>query len=139
MASVTLDAAEFKALYPEFDYLEDAQINNLFLAAQLYLDNSNCSIVTDEAKRKYLMYLLTAHLAYMRYGDKDGNGGNSGLVGRLSSATEGSVSVSADLGSGAEFRYAWYTQSPYGLDYWQATKIYRMGNYYPGGNCGCGR
>lgn len=130
MAIVVLDIAKFRAMFPEFSNVTNAQLPFLFDQATDYLNNSECSLVEDAVKRERLLYLLMAHLAYMRYGDANGNGG-TGLVGRLSSATEGSVSVSSDAGQ-VEFRYMWYTQSPYGMDYWQATKVYRMANYYPG-------
>lgn len=131
MGVVVLDIPGFRARYPEFSNVTDDQLALLFDSATDYLDNTNFSLVIDLAKRQRLLYLLMAHLAYMRYGDKDGNG-KSGAVGRVSSASEGSVSVSLDAG-GVAFRYMWYTQSPYGMDYWQATKVYRMANYYPGG------
>lgn len=130
MSVVTLDIPRFRAMFPEFSNVTDAQLPFLFDAATDYLDNTNYSLVNDPDKRERLLYLLVAHLAYLRFGDEDGNG-KSGAVGRVSGASEGSVSVSLDAG-GVEFRYMWYTQSPYGMDYWQATKVYRMGVYYPG-------
>lgn len=130
MAIVVLDIPKFSAMFPEFSNLTDAQLPFLFDQATDYLNNSEYSLVDDAVKRERLLYLLMAHLAYLRYGDANGNGG-SGMVGRLSSASEGSVSVSSDAGQ-IEFRYMWYTQSPYGMDFWQATKVYRMANYYPG-------
>lgn len=130
MAIVELKIATFRAIYPEFSNIADDLLPYLFDQATDYLDNTEMSLVAQSDKRERLLYLLMAHLAYMRYGDKDGKGG-SGMVGRVSSASEGSVSVSSDLGQ-VEFRNAWYTQSPYGMDYWQATKVYRMATYYPG-------
>ncbi len=134
MAIVTLDIPKFRAMYPEFSNVPDEQLPFLFDQATDYLNNTDYSLVIDPIKRERLLYMLMAHLAYMRFGDANGNGG-SGMVGRVSSASEGSVSVSSDVGP-VEFRYAWYTQSPYGFDYWQATKIYRMANYYPGSSYG---
>lgn len=130
MAVVTLDIPKFRAMFPEFSNVPDEQLPYLFDQSTDYLNNTDFSLVIDPIKRERLLYLLMAHLAYMRFGDANGNGG-SGMVGRISSASEGSVSVSSDVGP-VEFRYAWYTQSPYGMDYWQATKVYRMANYYPG-------
>lgn len=131
MAIVVLDITKFRTMFPEFSNVADDLLPFLFDQATDYLNNSDFSLVDDVIKRERLLYLLMAHLAYMRYGDVKGNGG-SGMVGRLSSASEGSVSVSSEAGV-VEFRYMWYTQSPYGMDYWQATKVYRMANYYPGG------
>lgn len=130
MAIVVLDIAKFRAMFPELSNVTDIALQFLFDQSTDYLNNTEYSLVIDATKRERLLYLLMAHLAYVRYGDANGNGG-SGLVGRLSSASEGSVSVSSDAGQ-IEFRYMWYTQSPYGMDFWQATKVYRMANYYPG-------
>lgn len=130
MAIVNLDITIFRAMYPEFSNVTDALLPFLFDQSTDYLDNTDFSLVDDAVKRERLLYLLMAHLAYVKYGDAQNNGG-SGMVGRISSASEGSVSVSADMNQG-EFRYSWYTQSPYGMSFWQATKVYRMANYYPG-------
>lgn len=130
MAIVVLDITKFRDMFPEFSNVTASALQFLFDQATDYLNNTECSLVIDATKRERFLYLLMAHLAYVRYGDANGNGG-SGLVGRLASASEGSVSVSSDAGH-VEFRYMWYTQSPYGMDYWQATKVYRMANYYPG-------
>lgn len=130
MAIVTLDITRFRAMFPEYSNVGDALLPFLFDQATDYLNNTDFSLVIDSVKRERLPYLLMAHLAFLRYGDNKGNGG-SGMVGRISSASEGSVSVSSDIGP-VEFRYAWYTQSQHGMDYWQATKVYRMANYYPG-------
>ncbi|KAG1241446.1 hypothetical protein G6F68_016718 [Rhizopus microsporus] len=93
MGIVTFDPAEFKELYPSFASLTDAQLTQSFNLATLYLNNTECSKVPDVAQRKTLLYLLTAHIAKMAYGE--GGQSPSGLVGRVSIATEGSVSVSS--------------------------------------------
>ena len=46
--------------------------------------------------------------------------------------TEGSVSVSADMGAVGS-NTAWYLQTPYGATYWQLTAKYRRFRYVPGG------
>lgn len=130
MSIVELNKPKFRAMFPEFSNIADDLLPFLFDQATDYLDNTEMSLVANSDKRERLLYLLMAHLAYMRYGDNEEKGG-SGMVGRVSSASEGSVSVSSELGQ-VEFRNAWYTLSPYGMDYWQATKVYRMATYYPG-------
>lgn len=130
MAIVVLDITRFRAMFPEFSNVTDSLLPFLFDQATDYLNNSDFSLVDDVIKRERLLYLLMAHLAFVRYGDANGNGG-TGMVGRISSASEGSVSVSSDAGQ-VEFRYMWYTQSQYGMEFWQATKVYRMANYYAG-------
>lgn len=130
MAIVVLDITKFRAMFSEFSNVTNDLLPFLFEQATDYLNDSDFSLVEDVIKRERLLYLLMAHLAYVRYGDANGNGG-TGMVGRISSASEGSVSVSSDAGQ-VEFRYMWYTQSQYGMEFWQATKVYRMANYYPG-------
>lgn len=130
MAVVVLDINKFRDIYPQFSDVNDTQISFLFDQSTDYLDNTNYSLVIDPLKRERLLYLIMAHLAFMRFGDAAGNGG-SGMVGRLSSASEGSASASFDLGA-MSANSTWFTQSPYGMDFWQATKVYRMAQYYPG-------
>lgn len=128
--TVTLSVEKFRDYYPEFSNITDGQLEMILEQAPLYLDNTILSCVADEAKRATLLYMIAAHLCYLRLGDAKGNGG-SGIVGRISSASEGSVSVSSDMGS-TPFRYSWYAQSPYGMDFWQATKSCRGFRYYTG-------
>lgn len=132
MAIVVFDIDTFRGFYPEFSNVADAALPFIFQQAEFYLDNTEYSLVVDPAKRELLLYMLMSHICYIRYGNNKGAGG-TGIVGRISSASEGSVSVGASL-DGGEFIGAWYTQSPYGIDYWQATKVYRMGRYFTG--CG---
>ena len=132
MAIVAFDIDKFRAIYPEFSNVADAALPFVFQQAEFYLDNTEYSLVINPDQREFLLYMLMAHICYMRYGNNKGNGG-TGIVGRLSSASEGSVSIGSSL-DGGNFASAWYTQSPYGFDYWQATKVYRLGTYFTG--CG---
>lgn len=134
---VTLYPEKFRALYPEFSNVTDPQLEGVLSTSDLYLENDAQSCIQDLKKREYLLYMITAHMLYLRYGNNKGRGG-TGLVGRISSASEGSVSVGSELGS-MRFNQAWYAQSPYGLDFWMATKICRMPKYYPGSDYERGR
>lgn len=128
MAVVVFDPAQFKLVYPSFATLTDAQLQYAFRLATLYLNNTDGSIVCDVGERTTLLYLLTAHIAALTYGE---NGqGPRPLVGRISSATEGSVSVSADYNV-APGSAQWYAQTGYGAQYWEATAKYRVGRYRP--------
>jgi len=129
MAIVVFDVAAFRERYPEFDTVSDSLLNAYFVEATVYLDNTDCSVVTDPVIRAVYLNMLVAHFAALNSGV---NGqAPSGLVGRVASASEGSVSVS--LGevpsSGASW---WYLQTPYGAAYWQATAAYRTARYVPG-------
>lgn len=118
--------ADFLARYPEFTALNTASpalLGLYFGEATLYLNNTTASRVVDIETRTPLLYMLTAHIAAM-------NGGVNGqqpsqLVGRIDKATEGTVSVSADM-PGATANAAWFLQTKYGAAYWQATARYRQ-------------
>lgn len=129
---VTFVSADFLARYPEFTALNTASPNLLglyFNEATLYLNNTLASRVCDIETRTPLLYMLTAHIAAL-------NGGINGqqpsqLVGRIDAASEGSVSVSADM-PGATANAAWFLQTKYGAAYWQASARYRQMQVIPG-------
>src|SRR5262249_37816262 len=56
---------------------------------------------------------------------------NPGTVGRVASATEGSVSVTLEMPN-QPAAAAWYLQTPYGASFWAATALYRTARYVPG-------
>lgn len=125
---VTFDPAAFKQVYPSFATLTDPQLVNAFNTATLYLSNTVTSRVQDVDQRAMLLNLLTAHVAAIEYGE---NGqAPSPIVGRISNATEGSVSVGADYPA-VPGSQAWYIQTRYGAMYWEATARYRVGRYVP--------
>ena len=125
---VTFVPADFKSTYPMFATVSDAACQGMFDLAALWLDNSEGSRVRDVERRKPLLYLLTAHLVAINYGV---NGQPpTGLVGRISDATEGSVSVGTDYGT-QPANAAWYNQTGWGAAFWAASSIYRRFRYYP--------
>lgn len=133
MGTVTFDWQAFSALYPEFSAVGQISAAAMFgKATTLYLDNTDDSPVTDLNEREQLLFLLVAHLCSLR-GLGSGKDGQAGLVGRITSASQGSVSVSVD-NSGSNDASWWYLQTPYGADYWQATAPYRSMEYVPGGS-----
>lgn len=125
MAVVVFGPAAFKLAYPQFAAVSDAALTNYFNLATLYLSNDDCSVVQDIPKRTTLLWLLTAHIAFLSGALNPG--GTPGLVGRVSSATEGSVSVSVDFPSNPNG--AWFQQSSWGAMYWQAVLPYRSFRY----------
>lgn len=124
MAAVVFVPAAFKAAYPEFGAVPDATLNGYFLRSQLFLINEDCP-VQDEAKRLQLYWLLVAHIAQLAGALNPG--GSPGPVGRTSSATEGSVSVSLEYN--ASMGASWFVQTSYGADFWQATAYLRSFRY----------
>ncbi|EFW0674713.1 DUF4054 domain-containing protein, partial [Shigella dysenteriae] len=117
MGTVTFDCRMFVSLYPEFSTVTPELLTAVFnRATALYLDNTDDSPVTDLKEREQLLFLLVAHLCALR-GLGNGRDGQAGLVGRITSASEGSVSVSVD-NSGSNDASWWYLQTPWGADYW---------------------
>lgn len=129
MGIVVFNISTFRARYPGFATAPDALLQAYFDEATIYLNNTECSLVADVSRRAVLLNMLTAHIAKLNYGENGESA--SPLVGRINSATEGSVSVTTDMGpvSGSQ---AWYIQTQYGAAYWQATVNLRSFRYVPG-------
>lgn len=126
---VVFDYAAWSARYPEFSSVMQATAQQYFYEAQLYCDNTPCSIVRDLCERSILLNMVTAHIAAL---NAPLNGQpSSPLVGRISNATEGSVSVGAqmDMPPGSA---QWFNQTKYGAAYWQATAQFRSMLYVRG-------
>lgn len=129
MAVVSFDIAAFRARYPEFQAVNDALLEQYFIEATIYLNNTDASPVTDADQRSILLNMLVAHIAQLNL-IVNGKVANP-LVGRIDSASEGSVSVHADMGT-VSAAAAWFMQTKYGAAYWQATAPFRSFRYVPG-------
>ncbi len=129
---VVFDAAAFVAKYSAFASYNTANPGGLqmfFDMTALYLNNTPTSRVASLTKRALLLDMLTAHLAQLG-GALDAAGSGAKPVGRVSSASEGGVSASFDVGPQTASS-AWWQQTPYGAMYWTATAIYRQFRYAP--------
>jgi hypothetical protein len=128
---VAFDPTAFQAAYPSFASVPDAVLTGNFNLATLQLNNSYCSAVQDEPTRAQLLNLLTAHITALL------NGVNgkppSGAVGRISSATQGSVTVQMEFKTDSEAA-SYYQQTQWGATFWQSTAVYRTMRYVRG-NC----
>ena len=139
MAIVTFVYADWKALYPQFDTtVIGVQAQNCFNQATLYCANTDAAIVPYEPQlsppitaRLDILYLLTAHVAQLQYGAVIGGTlvPAGPIVGRISSATQGSVSVSAEMK--APDSAAWFMQTQWGASAGQAMAQYRTARYRP--------
>ena len=127
MPAVVFDPAAFKARYPEFAAVGDPLLQACFGEAGLYLSNTDNSPVQNVTRRAVLLNMLTAHIAAL--GGALSSDGQPRPVGRVSSATEGSVSASMEyLAPGSS---AWFAQTQYGAAFWQATSSLRGFRYIP--------
>jgi hypothetical protein len=135
--SVTFDPAAWRAQFPEFAAVLDAAANGYFTMATVLCRNDGTGPASTEDIQTQLLLTLTAHIAWLfsprTNGLPDSNGAEPApaLVGRISSATEGSVTVSTDA-MPANPNAAWYQQTRYGFMYWQMTAPYRTMRYLRG-------
>lgn len=126
---VVFNPEAFKLRYPEFSGMNDPLANEYFNEATLYLNNTGFSPVRDLNQRTALLNMLTAHIAALNFGI---NGKPPvGIVGRIDNASEGTVSVHAEMGP-ASGTSAWFMQTQYGASFWQATAQFRTAHYIPG-------
>ena len=123
---VTFVPADFTAAFPAFASVPTGVLTANFGFATLMLNNSCCSVVRDAPTRANLLNLMTAHITALL------NGTNGqppqGVVGRISSAAEGSVSLSTEMLAKSESASYWQ-QTPWGAMFWQATIGYRTAHY----------
>ena len=127
MGVVVFDAAAFKIRYPEFSAVPDLRLSAFFNDATLYLSNANNSPVQNITRRAQLLNMITAHVASL--GGALAAAGQPSPVGRVSSATEGSVTVALEYAVPGSA--AWYVQTQYGAAFWQATSSLRGFRYRP--------
>jgi hypothetical protein len=126
---VTFSYAAFTARYPTFAQVPEAFLQVLWEEATIYHTNDGSGPIATAAVQRSLLNMVTAHLA-ARYAVLNGSV-PSDIVGRVKDATEGSVSVSADMGDVVNGSQAWWLQTKYGADYWAATAQWRTFNYRP--------
>lgn len=133
MGIAVFNQAAFLARYPEFAAYAAANpavLGAIFAGdAGLYLSNCDNSPVQDITRRGLLLNMLTAHIAFL--GGALSADGQPRPVGRMSDATEGSVSASFDYTPSTPGSGAWFNQSPYGAAFWQATSSLRGMHYVP--------
>ena len=127
---IIFDKEEFLAAYPEQSFLTmtDAQLNNYFELATGILSPIVGKVVCCEQKLKNMLYLLTAHVAFLF-------SRGAGVTGTLSNATEGTVTAGfAQIPQ--SLNAAWFNQTQYGSLFWAMAKPYMLGRYIPY-VCGC--
>lgn len=133
MGTVQFNYAVWVARYPEFSAISEPLAQAYFDEAGLYFANQGWTGSLPQAPT--LLNMLTAHIAWL-YAPRDANGNPSStgqaaspLVGRISSASEGSVSVSTELNASGSPSESFFTQTKYGFSFWQATAQFRQARY----------
>lgn len=113
------------AVFPSLASVGPMAAGIYWTQAGLYLDNTPTSPVGDLQKRAMILGMITAHIATL-FGTVNGNA-PSGLVGRISNAAEGSVSVAPEMPG--PMSAAWFNQTSFGAAAWQAMAPYRQALY----------
>jgi hypothetical protein len=127
--SVVFDYAAWSARFPELAPRVSQSLAQAYFDQDcpLYLDNTAASPVPDLGKRAALLNLIVAHIAALNAPQANGQAA-SPIIGRITSASEGSVSVQAEMGP-ASGTSAWWMQTQYGASFWQATVSLRTFRY----------
>jgi hypothetical protein len=131
---VSFNYAQWIALYG-LTAVTEPQAQNYFTIATTIHRNDGGGPVSDATQQLALLNMLTAHIATL-FAPQSGGAASSGLVGRINSATEGSVSVQAAYSNNVSEQMAWFIQTKYGAMYWTATAPYRTMRYRPSKNRG---
>lgn len=125
MSVAVFNYAVWAAMYPALAVtVPEPLAQAYFDQSTLILNNGVGSVVPLATTRLALYNLLVAHIATLNGADR------GGLVGRINSASEGSVSVATEYAGPTNA--AWFLQTPYGAQYWQSTAQYRSAVYVPG-------
>ena len=125
--TVAFDYATWTARYPEFASVSEPLATLYFNEATVYCVNDGSGPVSSTAIQSTLLNMLTAHIAQLNYTPTGSQ--PSQLVGRISSATEGSVSVQTELAGDPNLQEAFFSQTKYGMAFWRASAPYRTMRY----------
>jgi hypothetical protein len=126
--------ADWIARYPEFapsgvQIVSPTTAQLYFNEATMYCRNDGGGPVSNSVSQTVLLYMVTAHIAQLNASLN--NQSSPQTVGRISDATEGSVSVSLEMdvppGSAQ-----WFNQTKYGAAFWAASAPYRTMRYMRG-------
>jgi hypothetical protein len=133
---VQLNYAQWIAIYPEFTAtVNQAQAQQYFQLATTIHRNDGGGPVHSPEQQLALLNMLTAHIAALFAPPAPGQQAST-IVGRINSASEGSVSVQAAYSNSVSEQMAWFIQTKYGAMYWMATAPFRTMRYIPNKNRG---
>lgn len=128
-ASITFNYATWIPAYPQFINTPQPTIELVVVPlAQVQCRTDGGSPVRDQATLTVLFGLMVAHVTQLMFGSTIAP--LTGVVGRVSQATQGSVSVSAEYNN-PNPAAAWFLQTPYGAVYYQAISGFTLGVYAP--------
>jgi len=127
---VEFNYTNWAARYPELSAWVGQPLAQLYFdEATLYCDNTPCSPIANLSQRTMFLNMLTAHVAALNASLN--NQPSNPLVGRISHAVEGSVTVQTqlDVPPGCP---QFFAQTKYGIAFWVASAGYRTMHYVAG-------
>jgi hypothetical protein len=138
---ITFVYSNWTVLFPELAGVTQPQAQLYFNLAQDLCDNTACSPVCNVQTLTDLLNLATAHLAKLFSQQTEGvpttsgtEGPSTGVVGRVSNAAEGTVSVAVVMPEQRQ-NAAWWQQTQYGALWWQISLQFQFGGMMmPGRN-----
>lgn len=116
----------FRSRYPEFDDVPDGLIQQYFTEATIFHRNDGGGPVSDTNQQTILLNMVTAHICKLNAPVRGEPSPDA--VGRVSNASEGSVSVALEMDVPAGSAQ-WWAQTKYGIAYWTASAPFRMMRY----------
>lgn len=136
---VTFVFSDWAAAFPPFANIGEPLATQFFTQATFICANEACNPLNGvTGMLQQALWLLTAHIAWLQSPrDASGNPAASGsvspIVGRVSTATEGSVSIGTDMGdvNAGSPSQAWFMQTQWGSTYWTMTMGIRTAQYVP--------
>jgi hypothetical protein len=129
------DFVEFTTFFPEFNNIDPDTACSWWNVATGLHRNDGSGPVQDVTTQGYLLYLLTAHIGARSPGGPGGAAGGgipSFIVGSITSASQGPISVGSTPLQGGGAMGQWYNTTPFGAQYWALTQSYRLFRYRPG-------
>ena len=120
---MTFDVEKFRAVYPQFASLSDAQLEFMWQNA-LIISGIEEDMRIPEDQKENLLFMLVCHLATLA---------TRGTAGAMTSAKQGEVQVTYASVPSRSDDADWFNLTPCGSAYWQAIKRYRLGGlWFPG-------
>lgn len=126
----TFDFARWITAFPEFSSTDPDTAASWFVQATVLHPNDGSGPIKDPAQQTEALYLLTAHLAALA--PNGSVGVPSWVLGRITGASQGPISVQSE---GFQFKGslgAWYGSTRYGALYWIMMAKYRTFRWRPG-------
>lgn len=135
-AIVNFDYGQWVTRYPEFNAISGDQAQLFFNEATLYWRNDGTGLCSNPVAQLMYLNMITAHICALNrqaQGDPDPGAAKdpNTPVGRVGSASEGSVSVSF-VNEYPPGSAQYFQQTKYGAAFWQATAAYRRFRYRRG-------